>query len=255
MAEKTRYYWLKLNKDFFKRHDIRIIESQPNGKDYVLFYLKLMLESVSHEGTLRFSETIPYNEEMLAIITGTNIDVVRSAMKLFHELNMVEILDDRTIFMREVERLIGSETASAGRVRKHREKVKALQCNTIPENCNTDIEIELEKDIEIDRDKEKGKKEKPQRHKRGKYGWVLLNDAEFNKLEEDLGMDELLRCITYIDEAAQANGNKNKWKDWNLVIRRCHREGWGFRSYSPPPAPPQEKKTFAELVAERREGV
>ena len=41
MADK-KYYWLKLKKDFFKRHDIQIIENMPNGKDYVLFYLKLL---------------------------------------------------------------------------------------------------------------------------------------------------------------------------------------------------------------------
>ena len=31
--ENKRFYWLKLKKDFFKRHDIRIIEAMPNGKD------------------------------------------------------------------------------------------------------------------------------------------------------------------------------------------------------------------------------
>lgn len=255
MAEKTRYYWLKLNKDFFKRHDIRIIESQPNGKDYVLFYLKLMLESVSHEGSLRFSETIPYNEEMLAIITNTNIDVVRSAMKLFHELKMVEILDDHTIYMQEVERLIGSETASAGRVRKHREKVKALQCNTTPENCNTEIEIEIELEKDIDKEiekEEKVKKEKPVRHKCGKYGWVQLTNEERDRLKQDLGVEELIRCITYIDESAQQTGNKNKWKDWNLVIRRCSREGWGLRSSRPAQAQGETDNPFLNNLKERR---
>ena len=38
-----------------------------------------------------------------------------------------------------------------------------------------------------------------------------------------------MRCITYLDESAQSNGNKNKWKDWNLVIRKCSRERWGIR--------------------------
>ena len=89
MADK-KYYWLRLQKDFFKRHDIRIIEAMPNGKDYILFYLKLLVESVSHEGELRFSETIPYNDEMLATITDTNIDIVRIAMKVFTELKMIE---------------------------------------------------------------------------------------------------------------------------------------------------------------------
>ena len=66
----------------------------PNGKDYILFYLKLLLESIDHEGELRFSETIPYNEQMLSVITDTNVDIVKSAMKVFIELNMIEIFDD-----------------------------------------------------------------------------------------------------------------------------------------------------------------
>ena len=70
MAEKDKkYYWLKLKRDFFKRHDIQIIEDMPNGKDYILFYVKLLCESVDHDGRLRFNEEIPYNEEMLATIS------------------------------------------------------------------------------------------------------------------------------------------------------------------------------------------
>lgn len=67
------------------------------------------------------------------------------------------------------------------------------------------------------------------RTKHGEYGWVLLTDDQYAKLEKDLGKEELDRCIRYVDESAQSNGNKNRWKDWNLVIRRCHREGWGRR--------------------------
>ena len=63
----------------------------------------------------------------------------------------------------------------------------------------------------------------------GQYGWVKLSDGEYTKLLNDLGEAELLRCIAYIDESAQSTGNKNKWKDWNLVLRRCSREGWGVR--------------------------
>ena len=42
------------------------------------------------------------------------------------------------------------------------------------------------------------------------------------------GTDELARCITYVDEAAQTTCNKNKWKDWNLVIRKCSKGRWGL---------------------------
>ena len=126
----------------------------PNGKDYILFYLKMLLESIDHEGELRFSETIPYNEQMLSVITNTNIDVVRSALKVFTELQMMDILDDSTIYMREVEKLTGSETTGAARVRKHREAKKALQCNTLPLQGNTEKEKEKEKETEKELEKE-----------------------------------------------------------------------------------------------------
>lgn len=68
---------------------------------------------------------------------------------------------------------------------------------------------------------------KVERRKYGEYGWVRLSDDEYARLLSDLGDEELLRCITYVDESAQSNGNRNKWKDWNLVIRKCAKQGWG----------------------------
>lgn len=62
----------------------------------------------------------------------------------------------------------------------------------------------------------------------GQYGWVRLSDREYAKLLQDFGQAELNRCIAYIDESAQSTGNKNKWRDWNLVLRRCHRDRWGL---------------------------
>lgn len=66
------------------------------------------------------------------------------------------------------------------------------------------------------------------RHKYGEYGWVRLSAEEYDRLLNELGEAELTRCITYVDESAQSNGNKNKWKDWNLVIRKCARDRWGM---------------------------
>ena len=136
-----KFYWLKLKRDFFKRHDIRIIEDMQNGKDYILFYLKLLCESVDHEGNLRFSEQLPYDEKMLSVITNTNIDVVRSAITIFTKLGMMEILDDGTYFMNEVNKMIGSavDNDNANRQRRFRERQKALlnepQNDTTLQDC------------------------------------------------------------------------------------------------------------------------
>lgn len=146
---EKKYYWLKLDKGFFKRHDITVIEDMKNGKDYVLFYLKLLVESLTHDGNLRFSDTIPYNEDMLASVTRTNIDIVRSAIKIFTELQMMEILDDGTIFMNEVQFMIGSETEWAEKKRLYRENLKTIegQKRTMSDKSKS-IEKELEKDKE-----------------------------------------------------------------------------------------------------------
>lgn len=157
MADSKKYYWLKLKRDFFKRHDIRIIEEMPNGKDYILFYLKLLLESIDHEGTLRFSDAIPYNEQMLSVVTNTNIDIVRSAMDIFIGLNMMDVLDDGTFYMSEVNKMIGSavDNDNANRQRRFREKKKQALLPKVTDsvtknNESKSIEKELDKDLELD---------------------------------------------------------------------------------------------------------
>lgn len=62
----------------------------------------------------------------------------------------------------------------------------------------------------------------------GEFGWIKLTDDEYNRLLNDFGEAEVKRCIAYVDESAQSTGNKNKWKDWNLVVRKCHNQGWGL---------------------------
>ena len=155
MADTKKYYWLKLKRDFFKRHDIRIIEEMENGKDYILFYLKMLLESIDHEGELRFSETIPYNEKMLSVITNTNVDIVRSALKVFADLKMIEVFDDSTIYMAEVKKLTGSETEYALKKREYRQKL--LETKQSLDNVETkkdNVRQEIEKEIEIEKEKD-----------------------------------------------------------------------------------------------------
>ena len=147
MAEEKKRYWLKLEKDFLDSKYIKIIKGVPNGGEYILFYLALMLASVDTVGHLRFTELVAYNEQMLASLTGTNIDIVRSAMKLFQDLGMIRILEDGTIFMPEVPRLTGKESESAERVRAFRERKRQelLNCNSDVTKCNDNKEKEEEK--------------------------------------------------------------------------------------------------------------
>jgi predicted phage replisome organizer len=119
-----RYYWLRLKTNFFENDDIKVIESQPNGAQYIIFWQKLMLKSIEQvePGLLRYKEEIPYDERTLATVTNTDVDVVRSAVKLFAELHMVERRSNGDLWIAGVQDLVGSEVNSAERMRRLRER-------------------------------------------------------------------------------------------------------------------------------------
>lgn len=157
---ERKKYWLKLDKNFLKSSQMKVIRSMPNGKDYIIFYLSLMLESIETVGHLRFTSLVPYNDDMLAAVTDTNIDIVRSAVKIFCELGLMKIFDDGTIFLPEVPSITGKESESAQRVRDYRKRIKekeamlALQCNDEVTKCSDNKEEEKDKkeDKEIYKD-------------------------------------------------------------------------------------------------------
>ena len=256
MAENKKYYWLKLQKDFFKRHDIRIVEAMPNGKDYILFYMKLLLESIDHEGELRFSDTVPYNADMLAVITNTNVDVVRSAMKVFENLQMIEILDDETIFMKETEKMIGSESAAAERQRKHREKLAAMATNPalLSSNCdnvttpsqNSHIDIDIDKEIDKDIDKDKDK-EKEEKKPRPRFVPPSVDDIKQYCLERNNNVD----AEAFFDYYTSKDWfiGKNKMKDWRAAVRNWERHEAEFnRTGFPKNQPKQGGNVFLDMI-------
>lgn len=217
-----KYYWLKLKRDFFKRHDIRIVEGMPNGKEYILFYLKLLCESVDHEGNLRFSDQIPYNEDMLAIITNTNVDIVRSAVKVFTELKMMEILDDGTIFMAEVEGMIGTETEWAKKKREYRAGSQGKE-RTIEGQCPQDVltmsDKSKSKSIEID-------KEKDINNKRKRFTPPTIDEVKAYCIERHNNVDAE-RFIDYYETNGWVQGKGKPIKDWKAAVRTWEKNSYG----------------------------
>ncbi|MDT2818683.1 conserved phage C-terminal domain-containing protein [Vagococcus lutrae] len=169
-----RYYWLKLNENFFEDDTVTWLEEQDNGKDYVIFYLKLCLKSISNEGYLvRYvgEKLIPYDINALSKLTNTSVDTVAVAMKTFLDIGLVTRLETGEIYMNQINEMIGNETESARRMRKKRtldatknERLEApSHCANNVQKCDTEIEKEKELDIdkEIDKDISSGKAEPP----------------------------------------------------------------------------------------------
>ena len=263
--------WIKLAVDMFDNRKIRQIETLPDGDGIIVIWVKLLcLAGITNDGGLvYFTRDIPYTEQMLSNYFQRPIALVQMALRVFQQFGMIDLVDDIIMVSgwekyQSLDRLERIQAQNRERQRRFKEqKRKDALPVTLPvtEDNASDKEEDIDRDIEYkaqastSQEGKTPKSSKPKseiKHKYGEYGWVQLSDEQYGSLLRDLGQVELDRCISYIDESAQSSGNKNRWKDWNLVIRRCHREGWGLRrqSYGQAQAPKQQAggNPFADML-------
>lgn len=153
MNENKKYYWLKLKENFFDDKYIKALRKLPDGDALCIIYQKMQLKSLKTEGFIQYDKILPSAEEELALILDEDLNKVKLTLQALLNMGLVEKWENDTLYMVAMQNLIGSETAVAERVRKHREKQKMLQCNTKVTNSNTYIEIEKKEKIkEINQD-------------------------------------------------------------------------------------------------------
>lgn len=156
-----RFYWLKLNKDFFKSSDIMLLECGKNGRDFQLFYLKLLLLGLEGDGTLRNADGKPYTLAQLAILTQTDQNVAKSALRRLKCLGLVSQNEsDRSVFLPKLKMMVGSETPDAlrKRLKKAESSNEALRkiSGKFPQSKSIEKEIEKEIEVDVDVDSEDG---------------------------------------------------------------------------------------------------
>lgn len=147
-----RYYWLKLQKDFFTQPKIKKLRKIAGGDTYTIIYLKMQLLSLSNGGKLFFDGIEESFSEEIALTIDEDPDNVKVTVQYLLSQGLIEPCSETEFLMTETQSLICSESESAERVRASR-KNKALQCNTNVtecnnnvQKCNTDIDIDIELD-------------------------------------------------------------------------------------------------------------
>lgn len=147
LADNKKFYWIKLKTDFFSQETIDFLMSQPNGCQYVVLYQMLCLKTANNGGTLATNigeMIVPYDVNKIVRDTKYfDFDTVTIALGLFKQLGLIYEGNENILKISNFELMVGSETSSAKRVREHRERKKALQCNTDVTSkalqCNTDV--------------------------------------------------------------------------------------------------------------------
>ena len=72
----------------------------------------------------------------------------------------------------------------------------------------------------------KEKNIKKEKHKYGRFGRVKLTDDEYFRLANEFGEEFIKNQIELLDEYVESNNNKNKYTNFNLVLRKSIRENW-----------------------------
>jgi predicted phage replisome organizer len=165
MSENKKYYWLKLNSDFFDQKEIKKLRTIAGGDTYTIIYLKLQLLSLQHGGKLYFESIGSNFIDEMALTIDESIDNVEITINYLMLHKLIEQGEENEFVMPKAMLSIGKESESIERVRKHREKNKRLSvtsnvtCNADVTKCNIEIEkeIDIEIDIEIEKDIEKDK--------------------------------------------------------------------------------------------------
>lgn len=155
VTENRRYYWLQLKDDFFNSKEMKLMRKLPGGEEITIIYLKMMLASLAEQGKLYFEGLAEDLAEELSLIIDEDPEAIRLTLMFLTKKKLLTTSDNYQFNLEQVPEMVGSETASTRRSRKHRKTQKLLQCNTTATKGNGDIDIDI--DIDID----KGQKPQP----------------------------------------------------------------------------------------------
>jgi predicted phage replisome organizer len=145
-----RYYWFKLNKNFFKNVRIKKLRHIAGGDTYTIIYLKLILLTLDNDSIYVYEHVYDTVEEEIANKIDEKKDDVAVLLKYLASQNMVEERDDGDFFLPEGKEGVGSESQNWLYKKNNPKRLDKIQ----PNSNQNPIEIDKELDIEIEQDKE-----------------------------------------------------------------------------------------------------
>lgn len=232
MSEPKRYFWLKLHKDFFQRKEIKRLRKIAGGDTYTIIYLKMLLRSIMSDGKLYFDGLEDDFASELALDLDEKEENVQITIQYLLKSGLLEMCSDEEYYLPDTKDSTGCETAVASRVRKHRERKKALQCNAdvtqVKQLCNGEIEKELEIEKEID--KEIDNKCASTKQKRKRFVKPTISDIEQYCSEKNISINAQ-QFIDYYESNGWKVG-RNSMKDWQATVRRWASNNYGKKKNS-----------------------
>ena len=152
-----QFFWLKLKDNFFTTKEIKRLRKVAGGDTFVIIYLKMQLLSLQNKGTLYFEGYEETFAKELALELDEEVDNIEVTFQYLLQHGLIEVKSDEEFLLPQTVNSIASESVSAERVRKHRNKLRALQSNTEEQDkgqkalqCNTNVTNIAQSDSNIE---------------------------------------------------------------------------------------------------------
>jgi predicted phage replisome organizer len=205
-TNNKRYYWLKLEKNFFKDARIKKLRRLAGGDTYTIIYLKLMLLSIELEGKLVYEGIYPtFEEEMADKIDeyDKHLEDVKIAISWLQSEQILLPLEDGDYKFHNLP--IGSETKN--NIYKKQKRLEKFQSDSNQLPIDIDIEKDIDKDIELEKDNISKKKfSKPSLQDVQDY----INEKNYHFSAEDF--------VNHYEAVGWKVG-KSPMKDWRACCR------------------------------------
>ena len=208
--KNKRYFWIQLTQDFFKSKEMKLLRKIAGGDTHTIIYLKMMLISLEDGGRIYYDGLADNLAEELSLVIDENIEDIKITLIFLESKGLLTKKSDRDYFLEQVPEMVGSETASARRVRKFRENKLVLQCNTDETKRNGDIdkEIDIAKEIDIDIDLDKNPIEIIVEEYQSRI--AMLDGTQFEILKEFVTLDGMeAKVVLKAIGLAADNGKRN----------------------------------------------
>lgn len=253
MAEEKRYWWLKMEHDFFEQKEMKALKRMAAGYVYTTIYLKLLLKSLKNNGSLYFESIEDDFVSELAFDIDESIDDVSAVFDFLKRKGLlVEISEEEVSLPGAVQR-IGSKTQSA--VRKERQRAREKEPKNVTKSrqdgtLSQDGHVEKSRE-EKRRDRERVEVDKEQSPTPSTLNQDFVNlyksfEAETGKALSPLQIQELQYMLEdfspeLIHEAlkeavSQGKANfayikaiLNRWKQDNLLTVELVRNSFAAR--------------------------
>ena len=231
MAKK--YYWIRLQKGFFKSLAMKKLRRIAGGDTYTIIYLKLQLLSADTEGVLYYEGIENSFAEEVASLLDEDEDNVKVTLQFLESVGLLERKGEDEYLLTEVPFIVGSETDKAQLMRNKRAKDKQ---NLLESGNNVTAELPSVTECYTEKEKRREREREENRESRVDYELIArmyndtcvsfprvttLSDARKKAIKARLNkytIEDLERAFTMAEASDFLKGNNGRnWSanfDW-----------------------------------------